>query len=915
MDHSSDRLFLLDAYALIFRAYYALIKVPRLTSSGFNTSAVFGFVNTLEEVLRRESPTHMAVCFDPPGPTFRHEAFEGYKAERAATPEDIKASVPIIKEILEAYRIPVVEVPGYEADDVIGTLSRRAQAKGYTTYMMSPDKDFGQLVTDRVLQYKPSYRGQDFELRGPAEVCARYGIDSPIQVIDLLALMGDKIDCIPGCPGVGEKTAEKLVREFGGVDALLNRTDELKGALKRRIEENADQIRFSRFLATIRTDIDIEIDPLSLRVSEPDRDALFRIFDRLEFRTLRTRVENRLKASQPAPSKGATQLLLFDTPEETPQPADGGAVAVPQYAVADSPESLDALMAEARGAAECSLVAATRGEADYSAPWEGTAIAFSSGRVWWIPAVEGPALATVLEIAAMPGLRKILPDAKRFSVLARRRGSADRPLVNHTDTSLAHYLIEPDGRHSLPDLAERLAGRSLAAMPPLRPARGEAPASAAQVADTAAAWAAEVLDVWPLLDSKVRELGLESLLYDMEIPLADVLADMELNGVRVDTDALAAVAARLEEQLGAVAEEIYAMAGTQFNIGSPARVGEILFDTLGLAAKAKKTKSGRYSTSEEVLESMADAHPIVGHILQWRKIRKLLSTYLLPLPGYASKEDGKIHTTFNQTVTATGRISSSEPNMQNIPVREELGREIRRAFIPDPGHVFLSADYSQIELRLAADMAADPVMTEAFAEGRDIHSITAARIFHKEPADVTADERRAAKTANFGILYGISAFGLAQRLGIPRAEAKALIDNYFATFPTISAYMTRAIEEARERGYATTIFGRRRMLPDITSRNPVVRGYAERNAINAPIQGTAADIIKTAMVRIDAEMRRRGMKSKIIMQVHDELNFDCPPAEAADMQELVARQMAGAYTGRVRMEASTGLGANWLEAH
>ncbi len=915
MSENTERLFLLDAYALIFRAYYALIRVPRLTTDGFNTSAVFGFVNTLEELLRKEQPTHLAVCFDPPGPTFRHEAYEGYKAERSATPEDIKRSVPIIKEIIEAYRLPVIEVAGFEADDVIGTLSRQAAEKGYMTYMMSPDKDFGQLVNDHVWQYKPSYRGQDFELRGPAEVCARYGIDNPLQVIDILALMGDKIDNIPGCPGVGEKTAIKLIHDFGGVDPLLERTAELKGALKKKVEDNAEQIRFSKFLATIRTDVPVDTDLQQLRVGEPDLNALFKIFDRLEFRTLRTRVEKRINGEKQSSSpKVSAQPSLFDFDNESAETVMTEPAA-PDYTIVDNDDVLARFRAEAAEAVECAIVADARGESDADARWRGTAVAFPSGHVWWLDTQNISACKALIELTGNHKIRKVCPDVKRFIVAARKEDTGTRPMINYYDTSVAHYLIEPEGRHTLPALSERYLNRSLPQMPPLKPKRGETQASDAEIESICATWAVAALDIYPKLDTAINQLGMDSLLADMELPLVEVLADMESAGVRIDIHALENAGSGLEERLTALENEIYALAGETFNVSSPSKVGEILFDRLGLDPKAKKTKTGQYSTSEEVLEKLSASHPIIGMILEYRKIKKLLSTYINALPQYIDPADGKIHTTFNQTVTATGRISSSDPNLQNIPVREEMGRDIRRAFIPDEGHLFLSADYSQIELRLAADMAEDAVMLEAFANNRDIHAITASRIYKKPLEEVTADERRHAKTANFGILYGISAFGLSQRLSIPRADAKALIDGYFNTFPTIKAYMERSIELARQHKYVVTQLGRRRMLPDIDSRNPVVRGYAERNAINAPIQGTAADIIKTAMVRIADEIRRRRLKSRMIMQVHDELNFDVPPDEADEMKELVTTLMSEAYNGRVCMEASCGVGANWLEAH
>ncbi len=933
---TENRLFLLDAYALIFRAYYALIKVPRMTRDGFNTSAIFGFVNTLEEVLRKERPTHMAVCFDPSGPTFRSEAFEDYKGEREATPEDIKRSIPVIKEIIRAYNIPLLEVEGFEADDVIGTMARRAERDGFTTYMMTPDKDFGQLVSPSILQYKPAYRGQDFELRGEEEVCARYGIERTSQVIDLLALMGDKIDNIPGCPGVGEKTAVKLIGEFGTVENLLDHTDRLKGAMKKKVEDNAEQIRFSKFLATIRTDVPLEAQPGELRVKEPDREKLFAIFKEMEFKSLADRVARRLDgekmtgASAPAKRRaaGATQLSLFDdeadgslTMEAAPEaPAVSPLAAVEaDYRVVDSPEGLAAMQTAVGDAASIGFFMVSEGENDVLARWLGTALADGKGRGWYVPSSFTQGHAAMLDLMARPDITKVTPQAKRDYVLAAlARTDNAIPLANFYDVSLAHYILQPDMRHGLEELSLSYLSHTLRPMPPLTQKRGsKTPPPTTEAIAAAACEAADIsLRLREPLEAEVESEGMARLLHDLEMPLAPVLADMELAGVRIDVKALDTAAATIEERLATLEQEIFGIAGEEFNVGSPAKVGEILFGKMGLDPKAKKTKTGQYSTSEDILEKVAHKSPIVGKILEYRQLKKLLNTYLTALPAAINPATGKVHTNYNQTVTATGRISSSSPNLQNIPVRDDVGREIRRAFIPDPGHLFLSADYSQIELRLVADFADDETMLDAFCHDKDIHAITAAKIYHKASAeDVTADERRHAKTANFGILYGISAFGLASRLGIPRGEAKDLIDNYFATFPTIHAYMSNAINTAREQGYVSTVIGRKRRLPDIASKNPVVRGYAERNAINAPIQGAAADIIKRAMVDIAREMREKGLKSKMIMQVHDELNFDVVPEELPVMQEMVTRLMEHAYKGRVTLTASCGVADNWLDAH
>ena len=935
------RLFLLDAYALIFRAYYALIRMPRLTQGGFNTSAIFGFVNTLEELLKKERPTHLAVCFDPPGPTFRNEAYEGYKADREATPEDIKLSIPIIKEIVKAYRIPIIEKEGYEADDVIGTLAKKAEKEGVTTYMMTPDKDYGQLVSPHILQYKPSYRGQDFELRGEKEVCERSGIERTSQVIDLLALMGDKVDNIPGCPGVGEKTATKLISEYGSVEELLDRTDTLKGALKKKIEENADQIRFSKFLATIKTDVPVELDLKSLEVEVPDREKLFSIFKELEFRTLTDRVARRLNSEEreeereEREGKGkererfAAQPSLFDFAEEGKQSAEAeerNEEGQPEearqieadYITVDNGARLGELRRELDGKREIGLYLHGEGENDMSAEWTGTAIATEAGKAYWIPTDYAEGKALVLDLMALPDIKKISGGAKRDYVLAQRARKDDtEALQNYYDVTLAHYLLQPEMRHNLEILASTYL--NLIASPYPGTAKGGKKKGDVVTLEQQAAWGCEQADLAlrlkAPLDKAIEKEGMRKLLEDIELPLVRVLAEMELTGVTLDVKALDEAAKEMEGRIDQIEREIHELAGTDFNVGSPAKVGEILFDKLGLDPKAKKTKTGQYSTSEEVLEKLSPKHPIVGKILEYRAMKKLLNTYLTALPAAINPETGKIHTNYNQTVTATGRISSTAPNLQNIPVRDVEGREIRRAFMADPGCLFLSADYSQIELRLMADFSSDEIMLDAFRHGKDIHAITAGKIFHKPTEEVSANERRAAKTANFGIIYGISAFGLATRLGIPRGEAKEIIDNYFATFPTIKKYMSDSVEFAREHGYVETKSGRKRILPDINSRNPVVRGYAERNAMNAPLQGTAADVIKIAMVRIYDEIKERGLRSRMIMQIHDELNFNVIPEELPELQEIVERQMEGAYRGSVTLTASSGTGRNWLEAH
>ena len=933
------RLFLLDAYALIFRAYYALIRMPRITQSGFNTSAIFGFVNTLEEVLRKEKPSHIAVCFDPAGPTFRNEAFEQYKGERESTPEDIKLSVPIIKEIVKAYNIPVVEVAGYEADDVIGTLAKRAEKEGFTTYMMTPDKDFGQLVSPSILQYKPSYRGQDFEIRGEKEVCERYGIERTSQVIDLLALMGDKIDNIPGCPGVGEKTAVKLIADFDSVDNLVLHTDELKGALKKKVEENKEQILFSKYLATICTDVPVELEVSDLERRPADRDKLFAIFKELEFKSLIDRVGRRMNAEEKADASSATRssrqdgtLSLFDeedfddnqTTDNTPAPPSSinSQDTQTDYQLVDTAEKLKDFAATGQGADCCGLFLISDGENEVSAEWVGTAVAFKTGKAAYIPASFEEGRMWILDLLSRPDILKVSSNAKRdYVVASRARMDKEMAMASYFDVSLAHYLLQPEMRHTLENLSVTYLNYEMLPNPGSSSSRRGTKIWSAKDVDNEqlVPWACENADItlrlYKPLDEEVKKEDMQALLYDIELPLVRVLADMELTGVRIDENALNEAARNMELRINSLEEEIWEIAGEKFNVGSPSKVGEILFDKLTLDPKAKKTKTGQYSTSEDVLEKLVTKHPIVAKIMEFRALRKLYTTYLTALPAAINPDTGKIHTNYNQTVTATGRISSTAPNLQNIPVRDDEGREIRRAFIADPGHLFLSADYSQIELRLVADFADDETMLTAFRNGDDIHAITAARIFHKTQEEVTDNERRKAKTANFGIIYGISAFGLSSRLNIPRAEAKDIIDSYFATFPTVHKYMSDSVEHAREKGYVETRMGRKRYLPDINSKNPVVRGYAERNAINAPIQGSAADIIKRAMVDIAREMREKNMKSRMIMQVHDELNFDVVPDELPAMQEMVSRLMEKAYSGKVVLTASCGVADNWLDAH
>lgn len=911
------KLFLLDAYALIYRAYYAMIRSPRVTSKGLNTSAVFGFVNTLEEVLKKENPTHIAVCFDPSGPTFRHEAYAGYKAQRDKQPEDITLSVPYIKRILEAYRIPIVEVEGFEADDVIGTLSRMAQAEGFTTYMMTPDKDYGQLVTDRVFMYRPSLRGEGFEIRGPKEVCEKYGIDTPAQVIDLLALEGDVSDNIPGCPGVGEKTAAKLISAWGSVENLLAHTQDVKGAVQKKLIDNAEAIRFSKYLVTIRTDVPLGgVTPQGLVRRDIDIDALVKVFAELEFRTFLNRLKVNSPA-EPAPRKDDGMASLFDIAEE--ENATASLAASPHtYSLLTTPAQVAGLVEQASKAAMVAVAVNTVGDNVMTAPFDGLAICSAQGEAAYIALPADKDARSDMAVALQPlfaGSTLIVSHDIKRAILALRRDNIDIT-AQYYDTSLAHYLLDPEMKHTLQYLALKYLNYTIdLPAAPARPSRTPAPLDRDEACTRFCEEADITLRLHSVLSALVIDQGLAPLLSSIELPLARVLAEMEWVGVKIDARELAGLSRRFTARLNEMELKIFEIAGGAFNLSSPMQVGDVLFDRLKIDTNAKRTKKGGYSTTEEILEKLRAANPIVDLILKHRALKKLLTTYVNALPAMINPATGKIHTSFNQTVTATGRISSTNPNLQNIPIRSDDGKEIRRAFIAEPGDILLSADYSQIELRLMADMSGDPDMIEAFLSGADIHRATAAKIYHLPLDQVDDTLRRNAKTANFGIIYGISAFGLSERLSIPRSEAKMLIDGYFATYPGVKDYMNRCIEHAREKGYVSTIMGRKRLLPDIASRNSVVRGYAERNAINAPLQGSAADIIKLAMVNIDRHIREAGLRSRMILQVHDELVFNVKPDELGALQEIVVRDMEAAYTGRVPLTVSSGTGTNWLEAH
>ena len=923
-----DKLFLLDAYALIYRSYYAFIKNPRINSKGQNTSAIIGFCNTLNEVLQKEQPTHIGVAFDPHGPTFRSEAFPAYKAQREATPEDIHAAVPIIKNILKAYRIPVLQVDGYEADDVIGTLAKKADSIGVKCYMLTPDKDYGQLVTEQANIYRPRHGG-GYEVMGPQEVCQKYGISSPTQVIDLLALMGDSADNFPGCPGVGEKTAAKLIADFGSVDQLLARTDELKGALQKKIIEHVDEIKMSYFLATIKTDVPIELNMDELKLVEPDEQELGKIFTELEFKQLADKV---LKKTQKAQIPANGQLDLF-----AEYPIDGTENELfgkkssfdtlktvnHEYKLVDNEEEMAKLRDYFLTNEIVCLDTETTSTSAIEAELVGLSFAVKEFEAFYvpIPAEREKALQIVnffKEVYENPKILKVGQNLKYdLEVLRNYNVQLQGPMW---DTMIAHYLIQPELRHNMDYMAEIYLNYKTIHIDELIGPRGKNQRSMRDLSPTLVyEYACEDADVTLRLKNKLepdlKKFECEKLFYDIEMPLMPVLAEMEMNGVCLDVDSLKETSTILTNRINELEKRIYELAGQPFNIASPKQVGEILFDKLKIVEKAKKTKTGQYVTSEEVLQQLRNKHEIVADILEHRGLKKLIGTYIDALPKLINPKTGHIHTSFNQTVTATGRLSSSDPNLQNIPIRGEEGKEIRKAFVPEPGCLFFSADYSQIELRVMAHLSNDPQMIEVFREGKDLHAATAANIYKKPIEEVTRDERTKSKRANFGIIYGITVFGLAERLDISRDEAKQLIDGYFATFPEVHDYMEQAKQTARQRGYVTTLFGRRRYLPDINSANATVRGFAERNAINAPIQGTAADIIKVAMIRIHNRFRQEGIRSKMILQVHDELNFSVYPEEKEKVEQIVLEEMQRAFPLNVPLVADSGFGENWLEAH
>ena len=919
-----DKLFLIDAYALIYRSYYALIKNPRINSKGFNTSAVMGFVNTLNEIMTKEQPTHIAVAFDH-GKTFRDEAFPQYKAQREETPEDIRRSVPVIKDIIAAMNIPALQADGFEADDIIGTLAVKAGGLGVETYMLTPDKDYGQLVRDNVFIFRPRHGG-GYEKMGPKEVCAKYAIDSPQRVIDLLALMGDSADNFPGCPGVGEKTAAKLIAQFGDVDNMLDNTADIKGKLREKVETAVDDIRMSKFLATIRTDVPIDLDLDSMRLGEPDEQKLREIFNELEFKTLADKILNKSKNNKKSVKQ---QLDLFaENPTNEPESSENASFETLQttpheyYLIeneADARKILDFFLTKEI----LSLDTETTSTNPIDAELVGLSFSVEEKKAFYVAVPdnreEAQKIVNIFKpLYENPEILKIGQNLKYdLEVLHNYGVSLEGPMF---DTMIAHYLIQPELRHNMDYMAETLLhyrtihieeligerGRNQRNMRDLKPA---------EVYEYAAEDADITLRLYNVLLPKLKECGAEQLFYEIEMPLMPVLAEMELNGIRIDTESLAETSSILTSRMRQLETQIYEAAGEEFNIASPKQVGEILFGKMKIVDKPKKTKTGQYVTSEEVLQQLRHKNHIVDDILAHRGLKKLLGTYVDALPKLINRRTGHIHTSFNQAVTSTGRLSSSDPNLQNIPVRGEDGKEIRRCFIPEEGCLFFSADYSQIELRVMAHLSGDENMAEAFRLGHDIHAATAAKIYKEDIADVTRDQRTKAKRANFGIIYGITVFGLAERLDISRAEAAQLIDGYFASFPKVAQYMEQSKETARAKGYAETFFHRRRYLPDINSHNATVRNFAERNAINAPIQGSAADIIKIAMVRISRKFKTEGIKSKMILQVHDELNFSVLPEEKEKVQRIVLEEMQNAYPLNVPLVADCGWGANWLEAH
>lgn len=928
---SKNKLFLLDAYALIYRAYYAFIRNPRINSKGQNTSAIFGFINTLEEILKKENPSHIAVAFDPPGLTFRHEEFEAYKAQREATPEDIKMSVPIIKEVIRAYNIPIIEVEGYEADDVIGTIAKMVDKNIYDVYMMTPDKDYGQLTEPNVYIYKPKFGSSGFETLNDKAIMEKYNLTSPEQMIDLLGLMGDSSDNIPGCPGVGEKTAEKLLLEFGSIENLLQNTDKLKGALKKRVEENKEQIILSKYLATIKTDVPVELDEKSLARKDKNAEAITQLFEELEFRALLKRVLNVEEVpTKKTPKSDPAQGSLFDMFDESdtsdddmPKEETDLSKIKHSYHFIESESEMTDLCNKLCKEKYVAMDTETTGVDAITAEMVGMSFSFKENEAYYVSVSANKDEATKQVAIFKPffedeSIQKIGQNIK-YDILVLKNYDIEVK-GKLFDTMVAHYLINPELRHSMDYMAQNYLNYKTISIENLIGPKGKNQKTMRDidpkiVSEYACEDADITLKLRNILAKELKTNNLEKLFNDIEAPLIYVLADMEWSGVRLDLDKLADLSKELNIELINIEKEIIDMAGIDFNVNSPKQIGEVLFDKLKISAKAKKTKTGQYSTNEEELQKLKDTHPIIDKILDQRGLKKLLSTYIDAFPQMVNNKTGKVHTSFNQTVAATGRLSSTNPNLQNIPIRDARGKAMRRVFIADEGSKFVSSDYSQIELRIMAHLSKDVNMIEAFNNNQDIHAATASKIFKVPIEEVTPEMRNKAKTANFGIIYGITAFGLSERLNIPRGEARDLIDEYFTMFPDVKKYMDDSINTAKENGYVETIYGRKRFLSDINSRNAIVRGYAERNAINAPIQGSAADIIKVAMIRIYNELKNRNLKTKMILQVHDELNFNVPTDELEEVKTLIVTEMENAFKLSIPLKTDIGVGDNWLIAH
>ena len=926
----NNKLFLLDAYALIYRSYYAFIRNPRINSKGLNTSAIFGFVNTLEEVLEKEDPTHIGIAFDPTGPTFRHEAYEEYKAQREATPEDIKLAVPYIKKIIQAYNIPILEVKGYEADDVIGTLAKQANDLKVETYMMTPDKDYAQLVDKYVYMYRPRYGGNEIEILGPKEVREKYELENQNQVIDLLGLMGDASDNIPGCPGVGIKTAQKLLKQFGSIEKLLENTAEIKGAARKKVEANKEQIKFSKFLATIKTDVPIQLNLKELIREKINEDKIRSLFEELEFKTLLERILNEtesptLEQSQKGPIQGS--LFAINPTNPTSDSKESKEMDLEntnkEYYLIDKEDDILDLVHKLKDSKEIALDTETSVLEAMEAEIVGISFSTQKNSAYYIPFPKDRKrtqhrLNLLIPILENEQSLKIGQNIKYDILILKNYGIELKGKL--FDTMVAHYVVQPELRHNMDYLAEIYLNHTTIPIEDLIGPKGKNQKSMRDLnPEDIYIYGCEDADITfqlkEKLEDELKKSKAEDLFYDIEMPLVPVLVDMEFTGVSLDNPALKTLSNEFTVRLKNIEEEIHLLAGEPFNVSSPKQVGEILFDKLKIDTKAKKTKTGQYVTSEEVMQNYVSNHPIIQKILDFRGLKKLLSTYVDALPKLLNKRTGKIHTSYNQTVTATGRLSSSNPNLQNIPIRDDDGKEIRKAFVPEKGSLFFSADYSQIELRVMAHLSQDEHMIQAFKQGDDIHASTAAKLYKKDLEAVDSDMRRKAKTANFGIIYGISVFGLAQRMQVERTEAKNLIKGYFETYPKVKSYMDQSIDIAKDQGYVETIFQRKRYLPDINSRNAIVRGYSERNAINAPIQGSAADIIKVAMIRINKRFKEENLKSKMILQVHDELNFTVTPDEKNLVKKIVIEEMEGAYPLAVPLKVDYGWGENWLEAH